>query len=140
MNVVCTSCYEINKIPQKESYKKVLCGKCKKSMLENNLINLNNDNFDEVVVNSDIPVIVDFWAPWCGPCLTMAPTFEYVSKNYTLKTLFTKVDTEKEQILGARFHIESIPTMIIFKNGVEVQRVSGALDENSMKSFVNSHL
>lgn len=138
MRVVCPSCNEVNNIPKKESYKKANCGKCKKSLLDNNLINLIENNFDEIVVNSDIPVIVDFWAPWCGPCKMMGPVFEKVSKDYALKTLFAKVNTEVEQNLGAKYAIRSIPTLIVFKDGLEVQRVSGALDENSLKQLVQS--
>lgn len=140
MRVVCPNCLEVNNIPKKESYKKANCGKCKASLLENNLIELDQNNFDEVVVNSDIPVIIDFWAPWCGPCKMMGPVFSGLSKNYPLKTLFAKVNTEQEQNLGAKFGIRSIPTLIIFKNGVEVQRVSGALDQANLTQLVNSHL
>ena len=140
MRVICTSCTAVNNIPNKESYKKANCGNCKKSLLDNNLMNLNESNFDEVVVNSDIPVIVDFWAPWCGPCKIMGPVFEKISKQYVLKTLFTKVDTEVEQTLGSKYAIRSIPTLIVFKNGLEVERISGALDEGSLKSLVKKHL
>lgn len=138
MRIVCPNCNSINNIPKKESYKKANCGKCKNSLLETNLIELNESNFDEIIVNSDIPVIVDFWAPWCGPCKMMGPVFERVSKNYCLKTLFTKVNTEEQQSLGGKYGIRSIPTLIVFKNGIEVQRVSGALDENSLNKLVLS--
>ncbi len=140
MRVICPQCLGVNNVPQKESYKKANCGKCKNSLLENNVVELDQNNFDEVIVNSDIPVIVDFWAPWCGPCKMMAPIFTQTSKQYPLKTLFAKVNTEEEQNLGARFGIRSIPTLIIFKNGIEVQRVSGALDESNLVQLVNSHL
>lgn len=137
MRVVCPHCQEVNNIPQKESYKKANCGKCKASLLSTKPIDLTTDNFDEVIVNGDIPVIIDFWAPWCGPCRVMGPTFEKVAKNFPLKALFTKVNTENEQELGARFGIRSIPTMIVFKNGKEMQRVSGALDETSLNQLVS---
>ena len=140
MRVVCPHCKEINKIPKKDSYKKANCGKCKNSLLENKVVELDNNSFDEVIVNSDIPVIVDFWAPWCGPCKMMAPTFSKVALDYPLKTLFTKVNTQDEQNLGSRFKIQSIPTLIVFKNGIEVQRVSGALDASNLQQLVNSHL
>ena len=120
--------------------KKANCGKCKQSLLNNKVVELNNSTFDDVIVNSDTPIIVDFWAPWCGPCKMMAPTFSSVASNYSLKTLFTKVNTENEQQLGARFNIRSIPTLIIFKDGKEVERVSGALDSSSLTNFVNKHI
>jgi len=140
MRVICPHCLSVNNVPQKESYKKANCGKCKNSLLDTKPIELTNTNFDEVVVNSDIPVIVDFWAPWCGPCKMMGPNFEKSAQNFPLKTLFVKVNTENEQNLGARFSIRSIPTLIIFKNGKEVHRASGALDETTLNNLVKQYL
>ena len=140
MRVICPHCLSVNNVPQKESYKKANCGKCKQSLLDNKPVELTNANFDEVVVNSDIPVIIDFWAPWCGPCKMMAPVFEKTAQNFPLKTLFAKVNTEDEQALGARFGIRSIPTLIVFKNGKELERISGALDATSLSSLVSKHL
>jgi len=140
MRVVCPHCLSVNNIPQKDSYKKANCGKCKNSLLDTKPIELTTSNFDEVVVNSDIPVIVDFWAPWCGPCKMMGPNFLQAATEFPLKTLFVKVNTETEQQLGARFSIRSIPTLIIFKNGKEVHRVSGALDKTALVNLVNQYL
>ena len=140
MRIVCPHCLSVNNVPKKESYKKANCGKCKKSLLETTPIELNSSNFDEVVVNSDIPVIVDFWAPWCGPCKMMAPNFTKSATHFPLKTLFTKVNTENEQNLGARFDIRSIPTLIVFKDAKEVERVSGALDETTLNNLVKKYL
>ncbi|MBU1659786.1 thioredoxin TrxC, partial [bacterium] len=140
MRVVCPSCLSVNNIPQRDSYKKANCGKCKNSLLDTKPLELSGANFDEVIVNSDIPVIVDFWAPWCGPCKMMAPNFEKSATKFPLKILFTKVNTENEQNLGARFGIRSIPTLIIFKQAKEVYRVSGALDEASLSKLVSQFL
>jgi len=140
MRVVCPHCLSVNNIPQKDSYKKANCGKCKKSLLDTKPVDLKDSTFDEVIVNSDIPVFVDFWAPWCGPCKMFGPTFEKVAQNYPVKALFVKVNTESEQSVGARFGIRSIPTMIVFKDGKEVHRVSGALDENSLNQLVSQFL
>ena len=90
MKVICPHCLSVNNVPQKESYKKANCGRCKNSLLDTKPIELNSSNFDEVIVNSDIPVIVDFWAPWCGPCKMMGPVFESVATNYPLKNTFCK--------------------------------------------------
>ena len=136
MRVICPHCLSVNNIPQKDSYKKANCGKCKESLLDTKPINLTVSNFDEVIVNSDIPVIVDYWAPWCGPCKMMGPNFEKAAKNFPLKTLFVKVNTEDEQSLGARFGIRSIPTLMLFKDGKEVHRASGALSEDQLNSLV----
>jgi len=140
MRVICPHCKEVNNVPKKDSYKKANCGKCKQSLLDNSVVELNNNNFDEIIINSDTPVVVDFWAPWCGPCKMMAPTFAQVATTFPLKALFAKVNTQDEQNLAARFNIQSIPTLIVFKNGVEVQRVSGALDANSLQQFVNNYI
>ena len=140
MHVVCPHCKSVNNIPQKESYKKANCGKCRNSLLETKPVELTGSNFDEVIVNSDIPVIVDFWAPWCGPCKMMGPNFEKSAIKFPLKMLFVKVNTENEQNLGARFGIRSIPTLIIFKNSKEVHRVTGALDESSLNNLVKQFI
>ena len=137
MRAICPTCKEVNNIPLKDSYKKANCGKCKNSLLDTTPIELTNANFDEVIVNSDLPVVVDFWAPWCGPCKMFAPVYEKSAKNYPLKALYTKVNTEDEQTLGGRFGISSIPTLIVFKDGKEVHRASGALDEVSLNNLVN---
>lgn len=140
MRVICPQCLSVNNVPQKDSYKKANCGKCKESLLNTKPIELTSSNFDEVVVNSDIPVIVDFWAPWCGPCKMMGPNFERAATKFPLKTLFVKVNTEKEQVLGSKFGIRSIPTLIIFKNTKEVHRVSGALNESQLSQLVSQFL
>ncbi len=140
MRVICPNCLSINNVPKKDSYLKANCGKCKESLLDNKTINLTNDNFDEIIVNSDIPVIVDFWAPWCGPCKMFAPIFNESAKKYPLKAVFAKVNTEIEQTLGGKYHIMSIPTLIVYKNGLEVKRVSGALDPLRLSNLVNEFI
>ena len=140
INIVCPHCFKINAIPKKDIYAKANCGSCKYSLLDTNPVELDESNFDHVIVNSDIPVIVDFWAPWCGPCKMMAPIFNDVAKKYPLKALFVKVNTEALPNMGARFGIRSIPTLVVYKNGVEKQRVSGALDPLRLSNLVNESL
>lgn len=125
---------------KKEFYLKANCGSCKNSLLETHPIELNEENFDHVIVNSDIPVIVDFWAPWCGPCKMMAPIFNETATKYPLKALFAKVNTEEHQALGAKYGIRSIPTIVIYKAGSEIKRVSGALDPLRLSNLVNENL
>ena len=140
MRVVCPHCLSVNNVPVKDSYKKANCGKCKESLLDTHPIELTNTNFDEVIVNSDIPIIVDFWAPWCGPCKMFGPVFEKSANNYPLKALYVKVNTETQQELGSRFGIRSIPTLMIFKDSKEVHRMSGALDEVSLNNLVKQFI
>ena len=140
LNIVCPHCLKVNAIPKKDSYAKANCGSCKKSLLDTSPLELDESNFDHVIVNSDIPVIVDFWAPWCGSCKMMAPIFEDVAKRYPLKALFVKVNTEALPNLGAKFMIKSIPTLIVYKNGLEKKRVSGALDPLRLSNLVNESL
>lgn len=140
INIVCPHCQKINSIPKKDSYLKANCGSCKNSLLDTTPIDLDESSFDHVVVNSEIPVIVDFWAPWCGPCKMFAPIYKETAQKYPLKALFAKVNTEEQQNLGAKYGIRSIPTLIVYKNGNEVKRVSGALDPLRLANLINENL
>ena len=140
INIVCPHCQKVNAIPKKDTYGKANCGSCKNSLLDTTPIELDESNFDHVIVNSEIPVIVDFWAPWCGPCKMFAPIYNEVAQKYPVKALFAKVNTEAEQNLGTKYGIRSIPTLVVYKNGTEVKRVSGALDPLKLSNLVNEHI
>ena len=105
-----------------------------------NVIHVNEQAFEKHILNHKGIVLVDFWAPWCGPCKMFAPIFNDVSKKYPLKATFAKVNTEEEQVLASKYHIMSIPTLVIFKNGKEVKRISGALDPLRLSNLVNEFI
>ncbi len=140
IKVVCPHCGAVNAIPKKDQYSKANCGQCKASLLATKPINLDEAAFNNQVANSDIPVIVDFWAEWCGPCKMMAPAFEQTAAQYPLKLRFAKLDTEAQQSVAARFAIRSIPTTIAFKNNKEIDRVSGALSAEQLKQWVSQFI
>ena len=137
-HIVCPHCSATNRIPASRLSDGAKCGKCKKALFVGRPINLTAGNFAKHIVNSDIPVVVDFWAPWCGPCTSMAPAYTQAAAQLEPNYRLVKVDTEAEQTLGSQYNIRSIPTIAIFKDGKEVARQAGAMSAGDIVSWVKA--
>lgn len=139
LQLVCPHCLAVNRLPEARLTHKPNCGKCHQPIFLGKPFELGRAQFDKQVHYNDIPVVVDFWAPWCGPCRTMAPAFAQAATALEPKARFFKVNTDEEQELSARYGIRSIPTLVLFKHGKEAARQAGAVSAQQIAHWLAAH-
>lgn len=140
MHIVCQNCHATNRLPETRKASEGQCGKCKLDIWNGSPVELTEAQFSKYTSKNDFPVIVDFWASWCGPCKMMAPIFSDIAEEMKNQLLFAKVNTESAQQLGARLNIRSIPTLALYHRGKEIDRIAGALPAPQLKQWIQQAL
>ena len=139
-HIVCPHCAGVNQAPATKNAASGKCGRCHKPLFEGTPTAVGAEPFEKHLRRNDIPMVVDFWAEWCGPCKAMAPIFAKVAKDLEPGVRFLKVDTEAEPGLAARYNIRGIPTMLLFRNGSVVAQQVGAVSEQAMKAWIRQEV
>ena len=139
MIIVCASCGAKNRVPEEKLAVHPNCGQCHQPLLTLAPIELNEQNFSQFIANTDLPVLIDLWAEWCGPCKMMAPHFAQAAKQNPY-VVFAKIDTEANPRLSAAFNVRSIPTLVLMNKSNEIARISGALRSSELQKWLDQQL
>jgi len=140
VHLVCPHCNATNRVPFDKLQAELHCGRCHQALLTSHPDNLDEAAFKAQLAKSDLPLVVDFWAPWCGPCRTMAPAYEKVSHDMQGQARFVKINTEAVPGLAALYNIRSIPTLAVFAGGREIARQPGAMAALDLARWVSAAL
>ncbi|GJC32164.1 thiol disulfide reductase thioredoxin [Acinetobacter sp. KAM398] len=139
MIIVCPECGAKNRVPEDKLSASPACGQCHQALIPLASIELNEQNFSHFIQNSDLPILIDLWADWCGPCKMMAPHFATVAKQNP-HVVFAKIDTEANPRLSSAFHVRSIPTLVLMNKSNEIARISGALRATELQQWLDQQL
>ncbi|MCU0934204.1 MAG: thioredoxin TrxC [Thiobacillaceae bacterium] len=136
--IACPHCGAANRVPAARTGDNPSCGRCKAPLFQGRPAEVDATRLDALIARSDVPVVVDFWAPWCAPCRMMAPAFEQAARTLEPRYRLVKVNTEEQQALAAKFGIRSIPTVAVFSAGRELARQSGAMDAGTLVRWIQA--